>query len=143
LRKENFDDYTENNEEFNELTQHAITLNSMGYALVCIGPIREAPVICFTDVRFPEEVIYLRNQNGGTMLYVSRPSLGNVTTKAAATHSSEYSLDPADGWVDERIVNDVTLLQLEQRVEKCIARLCLAKGVFRAEAGEFSFPSHV
>jgi tRNA uridine 5-carbamoylmethylation protein Kti12 len=78
--------------------------------------------IIVADVRFMNEVDYIKN-NGGYLIRIVRPS-----QMSNDTHSSETSLSPFTGW-DEIVVNDGMLSDLQIKALQVSKRILNKNGV--------------
>lgn len=75
------------------------------------------PTVAVTDVRFPDEIAWVKS-NSGIIVHVERPDLqADVITTTNAAHVSEtHTLDH-----DHLIVNDATLDQLYAQVDDLVS----------------------
>lgn len=78
-----------------------------------LGDLTEKDHVIITDARFPNEVTGI-NRKGGIVVKIIRPSV--VST---SNHPSETSLNNYKNW-DYVIINDGTLEELEEKVEKML-----------------------
>lgn len=76
---------------------------------------QHAPAIAFSDVRFPNEQAWIRDQ-GGDVWAVQRP-----ITRGVRPHTSEHELDL--NAVDRWILNDGTVEVLHERIDRLVERL--------------------
>lgn len=69
--------------------------------------------ILITDVRFPDEVAFVRSYTNHTLIYVDRPSLGALSPDAHISERSAYNLKSNAHIV---LINDGTLDDLHQKI---------------------------
>lgn len=123
--KVKLDDYVHGSQMENELLTPRKILQLLGteggrdvihpniWVNATLGDLTENDRIIITDARFPNEVIGIKKKKG-IVVKIIRPSV--VST---STHPSETSLNNYTDW-DYVIVNDGTLEQLEEKVERML-----------------------
>lgn len=79
-------------------------------------------VVVVSDVRFPNELRWIR-ERGGHLVRITRPDAAEVRAHESELHTAEFA-------TDQRISNDSSLPVLQARVDLCLQKLQASSDFF-------------